>query len=80
MVSIGDDAAALAEKTFGILSVDNYPQPMGDASQYLDSTTALGWTWTERPTPWAAADLEVVTVGCRSKRWAGRDVGARKFL
>jgi hypothetical protein len=53
VVSIGDDAAALAEKTFGMLSVDNTPQPMGDATQYLDSTTRL----------WLDLDGKADTVG-----------------
>jgi hypothetical protein len=53
VVSIGDDAAALAEKTFGMLSVDNSPQPMGDATQYRDSTTSL----------WLDLDGKADTVG-----------------
>lgn len=53
VVSIGDDAAALAEKTFGMLSVDNYPQPMGDATQYLAANTSL----------WLDLDGQADTVG-----------------
>jgi hypothetical protein len=34
VVSIGDDAASFAEKTFGFRKVDNQPEPMGDARQY----------------------------------------------
>ncbi len=41
VVSIGDDAAAFAEKTFGFKNVNNQPLPMGDATQYRDSTTSL---------------------------------------
>jgi hypothetical protein len=53
VVSIGDDAAAFAEKTFGFKNVNNQPQPMGDATQYRDSTTSL----------WIDLDGQADTVG-----------------
>lgn len=53
VVSIGDDAAALAQKTFGMLNVDNNPQPMGDATQYVDPATSL----------WLDLDGKADTVG-----------------
>lgn len=41
VVSIGDDAASFAEKTFGFRKVDNQPEPMGDARQYDGPGTSL---------------------------------------
>lgn len=42
VVSIGDDAAAFADQTFGFHDVENQPQPMGDARQY-DGPGASLW-------------------------------------
>ncbi len=41
VVSVGDDAAAFADKVFGFTNVNNVPPPMGDATQYKGANTNL---------------------------------------